>query len=317
MKISTQNRFFTPLGDLDERYRLAAEMGYTAIDLGMGEWSVGQIFRNETYGFFDKSMEELIAYYKSFSDAAARHGIATYQMHAPFPSARKNTPEINAYIKTVFKKCIQISSAIHCKYLVAHPIAVDGYKSEAEDFAADFELFSNYVDTLKEYGVTMCIENAYYYYNGRIRSINASNAAYLVRLVESLNELAGEECFAICYDTGHGNITGKDHYGEILTYGKHLKVLHIHDTDGVYDTHLIPYTGRYTDRQATDWEGILRALAEIGYEGSINFECDGGVEGLPQDVRAEAVRLVAAIGRYFDKKIEQYKAEKKEAERNF
>ena len=186
---------------------------------------------------------------------------------------------------------------------------MDGYNREADDFAADFSLFSSYVEDLKKHGVMMCIENLYYYYNGRIRSINASNSAYLVRLVESLNELAGEECFGICYDTGHGNITGKDHYGELLTYGKHLKVLHIHDTDGVHDTHLIPYTGRYLDRQATDWEGILRALAEIGYDGSINFECDGGVEGLPREVREEAVRLVAAIGKFFVNRIESYKAE--------
>lgn len=307
MLISTANNLFNPLGTLDERYASAAEMGYGAVDLGVNEWSVGQIFRDERYGFFDKSMDELIAYYKDFHDAAARHGIAIYQMHAPFPSARKNTPEMNAYIQTVFKKCIQIAAAIECKYLVAHPIAVEGYKTEAQDFEADFSLFSAYIDAMKEFKVTMCVENAYYYYNGRITSINASNAAYLVRLVKALNEAASEECFGICYDSGHANITGKDHYGEILTCGKHLKVLHLHDTDGVHDTHLIPYTGRYLDRQATDWEGILRALAEIGYEGTINFECDSGISALPTEARADALRMTASIGKYFVKRIECYR----------
>ena len=85
----------------------------------------------------------------------------------------------------------------------------------------------------------MCLENAYHYYKGRIRSISASNADYLVRLTEKLNEFAGVECFGICYDSGHANITGKDQYREILTIGKHLKVLHLHDTEGVHDTHLI------------------------------------------------------------------------------
>ena len=87
--------------------------------------------------------------------------------------------------------------------------------------------------------VVMCLENAYHYYKGRIRSISASNADYLVRLTEKLNEFAGVECFGICYDSGHANITGKDQYREILTIGKHLKVLHLHDTEGVHDTHLI------------------------------------------------------------------------------
>ena len=123
-----------------------------------------------------------------------------------------------------------------------------------------------------------------------------------------LNEMAGEECFGICYDTGHANITGKDHYPEILAYGKHLKVLHLHDTDGVHDNHLIPYTGRYLDRQATDWEGILKALAVIGYEGSLNFEIESGITAFPAEARADAMRLVASIGKCFAAKIEKYRA---------
>lgn len=155
--------------------------------------------------------------------------------------------------------------------------------------------------------VVMCLENAYHYYKGRIRSISASNADYLVRLTEKLNEFAGVECFGICYDSGHANITGKDQYREILTIGKHLKVLHLHDTDGVHDTHLIPYTSRYLDRQATDWEGILKALAVIGYEGSINFECDSGILAIPQEARRDALSLTASIGKYFVRKIDEYR----------
>ena len=308
MKISTANNLFDCLGELDERYRLAAEMGYTAVDLGMNEWSVGQIFRDETHGFFDREMDDLIAYYRTYRDAAAKHGIEIYQMHAPFPSARIGKHEMNAYIQTVFQKCIQITGAVDCKYLVVHPICSDAYTTEEQDMEADFRLFCPFVDSLKKYGVVMCLENAYHYYNGRIRSISASNADYLVRLTEKLNEFAGMECFGICYDSGHANITGKDHYKEILAYGQHLKVLHLHDTDGVHDTHLIPYTGRYLDRQATDWEGILKALAAIGYDGCINFESDSGVRAFPQEARIGALQTVASIGKYFIRKIQEYQA---------
>ncbi|MBO5293673.1 MAG: sugar phosphate isomerase/epimerase [Clostridia bacterium] len=307
MKISTANNLFDCLGELDERYRLAAEMGYTAVDLGMNEWSVGQIFRDETHGFFDRDIDDLIAYYRTYRDAAARHGIEIYQMHAPFPSARIGKHEMNAYIQTVFQKCIQITGAIGCKYLVVHPICSDAYTTEEQDMEADFGLFCPFVDSLKKYGVVMCLENAYHYYNGRIRSISASNADYLVRLAEKLNDLAGVECFGICYDSGHANITGKDHYKEILAYGQHLKVLHLHDTDGVHDTHLIPYTGRYLDRQATDWEGILKAFAKIEYDGTINFECDSGVLAFPVEARGDALRVTASIGKCFVKKIEAYR----------
>ena len=101
-----------------------------------------------------------------------------------------------------------------------------------------------------------------------------------------------------------------DHYGELLTYGKHLKVLHIHDTDGVHDTHLIPYTGRYLDRQATDWEGILRALAEIGYEGNFTYEADYFFQGRPPEIAPAAARLMASIGHTLIKRFKARTAKK-------
>ena len=228
-------------------------------------------------------------------------------MHAPFPSALIDNENMNPYIQFVFKKCIQIASALDCKYLVAHPIRFADRSTEEQDFEVNLKLFSAYIDTLKENNVMMCLENCYHYFRGRITSISASNSAFLLRLLEKLNEMAGEECFGICYDSGHANITGKDHYKEILAYGKHLKVLHLHDTDGVHDTHLIPFTGRYLDRQATDWDGILAALAEIEYDGCINFECESAVSAFPENARADALRLLASIGKNFVAKIEEYR----------
>lgn len=305
MKISIGNKPCGFLGDLDDRYKIAAEMGLTAIDLQIEEWTVGQIQKGETFGFFDKSIEELIEYYSAYYQAAKKYGIVIYQMHAPFPSAMIDGAEMNPYIQFVFKKCIQIASAIDCKYLVVHPFRVGDHTTEEHDFETNLNLFSPYIEMLKQNNVIMCLENCYHYYKGRIISISASNSSFLMRLMNKLNEMAGEECFGICYDVGHANITGKDHYKEILAYGSHLKVLHLHDTDGVHDTHLMPYTGRYLDRQATDWDGVLKALAQIGYDGCINFECESGVSAFPEDARAEAIRLLVSIGKCFVKKIEE------------
>ena len=307
MRISVGNKPCSYLGDMEKRYKLASEMGFSAVDLQIEEWNVGQIYKGETFGFFDRSMEELIEYYGTYQSAAKKYGIEIYQMHAPFPSALIDGTEMNDYIQTVFKKCIRIAAAIDCKYLVAHPIRFADRSTEEQDFEVNLKLFSAYIDSLKENKVMMCLENCYHYFRGRITSISASNSAFLLRLLEKLNEMAGEECFGICYDSGHANITGKDHYKEILAYGKHLKVLHLHDTDGVHDTHLIPYTGRYLDRQATDWDGILAALAEIGYDGSINFECESAVAAFPENARTDALRLLASIGKSFISKIEEYR----------
>lgn len=310
MRIGNVNSLFTQLGNIEECYRIAAEIGYTAIDLSVSDkWSVVQINKNEMYGFFDQSIEDLYAYYRPYKEAANANGLTIHQMHAPFPSMKVGKDEMNAYIHMTFEKCIQLASLLECRYLVAHPIYIDAHKSVEEDFKVNYDLFVTYAELLKSTGVTLCIENVYYYSNGRIVSCSGSDSAFLVRLVEALNATAKSECFGLCYDVGHANITGKDHYQEILAYGKHLKVLHIHDTDGTFDTHLIPYTSRFTDCPGTDWTGILKALAKIEYNGCINFESDGGINGFPKEVRCDALRLNASIGKYFVDRINQYKTE--------
>ena len=310
MKIGICNSTLGSLGEIDERYTVANNMGFSAIDLNMGEkWSVGQIYRNEAYGFFDQSVEEITEYFKKHADAARANGIDVFQTHAPFPTARLGEDGMNAYTQMAIEKCIKALPLLGCRNIVVHPICTDRHMSDDEAFELNFELFKSFIPALKETGTVMCIENAYHYYMGRILSISVSNAEFLSKLVDGLNVLAGDECFGICYDTGHGNITGKSHYRELLVYGKRLRTLHIHDTDGVHDTHLVPFTGRYLDRQATDWEGILKALAKIGYDGCLSFESDSGIMAFPEVAQPAALQLNACIGKYFNERIEYYKTE--------
>lgn len=308
MKVSNANCLFVQLGDVNECYRAAAEVGYDAIDFSVTDkWHVGQINKGEFSEFFAQSAEEICEFYRPYKEAAHAAGMTIHQMHAPFPSMRVGEDEVNARLRDAFEKTIKLSKFFECRYVVAHPVYAGECRTEEEDLKLNFDLFVTYADLLRETGVVLCIENAYYYYRGRIISCSGSNSTFLVRLVEELNRAAGAECYGLCYDVGHANITGKDHYQEITAYGSHLKVLHIHDTDGTHDTHLIPYTARYLDRQGTDWEGVLKALAKIDYCGSINFESDGGVNGFPMEVKKDALRLNASIGKYFADKIEKYK----------
>ena len=310
MRVGVQNAVIVPLGGVQDCYRIAAEMGISAVDLCISEqWSVVQIFRNETYGFFDQSVEEIYEHYRPFKEAADANGITFHQAHAPFPTMMVGKDELNEYIRMAIEKCIRVASMLDCRYVVVHPIYTGAHRTEDEDLQVNLEAFCAYADILKEAGVTMCIENTYEDFEGRNLCFSGSNSAFLLRLVDTLNELAGEECYGVCYDNGHANITGKDHYQEIMSYGKHLKVLHVHDTDGTFDNHLIPYTSRYLDRQGTDWNGILKGLAKINFDGCISFETDGGIRGFPEEVRRDALRLNASIGNYFVSKIEQYKKE--------
>jgi sugar phosphate isomerase/epimerase len=314
MRVGVQNKLITQLGEAQDCYRFAAEVGISAVDLGISEqWSIAQIYRNEMFGFFDKSVEEIYEYFRPCKEAADANGIAFHQMHAPFPSMQPGKDEMNAYIRMTFEKCIRVAALLDCRYVVAHPVYVDAYRTEDEDFQVNFDTFIAYARLLKESNVMLCIENVYWDFQGRNLCFSGSNSAFLVKQVEALNESASAECYGLCYDNGHANITGKDQYQEILAFGKHLKALHIHDTDGTFDTHLLPYTSRYLDRQGTDWTGVLKGLAKIDFDGCISFETDGGVNGFPMEVRRDALRLNASIGKYFANMVERYK--KEEADR--
>lgn len=73
----------------------------------------------------------------------------------------------------------------------------------------------------------------------------------------------------ICFDTGHCNV--KKHYDldvaeTIRTLGSRIKMLHVHDNMRNTDRHIAPGLG------CIKWDGVMKALAEVGYTGALNLE---------------------------------------------
>lgn len=87
---------------------------------------------------------------------------------------------------------------------------------------------------------------------------------YLVNTCEQalrLRELIGRDNVKIHLDTYHMNIEEKSFYDATLMAGEHLIHYHLCENDRG-----IPGTG------LVDWDGIFRALAEIGYTGNAALE---------------------------------------------
>jgi sugar phosphate isomerase/epimerase len=83
-------------------------------------------------------------------------------------------------------------------------------------------------------------------------------------------------------------------------------VLHIHDNDGVRDLHQIPYTFTRTRENAcsTDWDGFLRGLRAIHFDGVLNFETAPVLTSFPEELKQDALKFLVRIGRYFAEQIE-------------
>ena len=153
----------------------------------------------------------------------------------------------------------------------------------------------------KKLGITICIENLYTSAGSHIVEGPCCDAQKAVKRIERMNTKYDAEVLGFCFDTGHANLVGIDFEYFLTTLGSRLKVLHIHDNDGISDLHQIPFTFTKTreNRPSTDWEGFLKGLKKIGYNKVLSFETAPVLSAFPAVMKQDVLNLIAGIGKYF------------------
>ncbi len=73
------------------------------------------------------------------------------------------------------------------------------------------------------------------------------------------------EYIGLCYDSGHGNLTGNG-LDEMERVRDRLLSVHLHDNDGSGDQHLLLFSG------SVDWERLAGILAASAYEKCVSME---------------------------------------------
>jgi sugar phosphate isomerase/epimerase len=98
----------------------------------------------------------------------------------------------------------------------------------------------------------------------------------------------GSTFLGLCYDSGHGNIGGGglDHLEQ---HRDRLISIHLHDNDGIFDLHNLPFTG------TVDWPRLAHAVRGSAYEGCVSLESN--VRGLAVDGDAFLADAHAAASR--------------------
>lgn len=86
-----------------------------------------------------------------------------------------------------------------------------------------------------------------------------------VDTIERLYKLYAPDFLGMCYDCGHGNITGHG-LDQLERLKDRLYVIHLHDNDGTGDQHNIPFTG------TVDWQRLVGLLAGSSYKKPISME---------------------------------------------
>lgn len=268
-----------------------------------------EIYGQELNSFFNRTINELEAFFAPHKEAAKRAGITFHQMHMPYPIyVPKGSQKLNAYLwNEVAPKSMELCAFMGCKYIVIHGFKLARFLGSEEEEWKHTEAFLEYLAPMaKEMGITVCIENLYDGIADHLIEGPCCDVRKCAERIDRMNEKYGAEILGFCFDTGHANVIGLDFERFITTLGRRLKVLHIHDNDGVRDLHQIPFTFTRTreNTSSTDWEGFIRGLRKIHFDGVLNFETGPALNAFPATLHEDVLGFIAKIGRHFAQQLE-------------
>ena len=232
-------------------------------------------------------------------EAAESIGADFVQAHTPACATVGNDldTEIAATVRS-----IEACGMLGIKNAVIHSDFCPDYKYPDDKlpyFRANERFFRALIPAMEKYEVNILFENT------TIK--HCPNGCYFPIMAEELNdfvEFMDHPLFGVGWDVGHANMDRVDHHAEILTLGKNLRAIHVHDNYGDRDRHLAPFLGD------TDFDSLMRGLIESGYKGYFTFESDGFfrykrrkpapgdlLAAPPLEVKRAAISLLYLIGK--------------------
>lgn len=306
MKISVQTGEVARHFGNEAAYRMIKEAGFEAVDWNLDHAIAPDDIKALRYRgncIFEKSPEEIAAYWKPELSAIREAGLLVSQAHAVFPEYVTGHPEVTDWAIEMCRKTIAYLASEGLSHLVVHGISLsdDDKENTPESIRKlNLHLYESLIPSLAGNDVVVCLENLftgkpYHHTEGCF-----SDPHEAVWFIDYLNEKAGRKAFCLCLDTGHMNLLHKDMRSYIRILGKRIECLHIHDNCGNEDNHRAPFSG------SIDWRAFCDSLKEIGYEGNLNFETFmQEVKGFEFDpeLSSAMLRLVAAEGEAFRRRI--------------
>ena len=305
MKLSVQTGGTCDALGADAGMKAIRDAGFDAIDFGelCGRYPWADAQEEKRCAFFDDE-EGLEAMMKEYADAAKKYGIAFGQFHAPFPSFYPRKPEATKIAQEMIFKSIELCGKVGCPYIIVHP-CFDGSArfpsmTKDEEYRLNIEFYSAMIPLLKKYDVVCCLENMWGqdWKSKKIYFGSCSDMREACRYIDDLNAIAGEKRFGFCLDIGHLLLLGLDPCYAMEDLGDRLVTLHVHDNDGVNDSHTAPYMG------VCNWNRVVKGLREVGYKGTLNFETAGFNGSYPKELIPDALNMLGATARHLREKIE-------------
>ncbi len=257
------------------------EVGFECLDLNLKD------YQHRKYLLSGENWEEKVNALKKLADEV---DLEFYQAHSPtirggnvYQNKQFAAPGALDEYKEAMRKNVVACSMLGVKWLVIHPITCPEYNFERKatlDYNVDF--WAPYVELAGEVGVGIAFENQLPNLKRAVPFRYCTHYEDLIDLVDRYDV----PHVGVCWDTGHANQNKFDQYRAITTIGSRLKALHLHDNIyGNKDEHMFPFMGEIK------WEDVIRALADVNYEGTLNFETNKPITGASGELQKEHVRL--------------------------
>ncbi len=255
MKISTEINSAAKIVGEERAIECIAQAGFDAWDFSM--FSMFQFDRKtQTLVESDHPLagKDYLRFARHLRKIGEDHGLHCNQSHAPFPNRGAQTDSF-------YKRAIECTAEAGGGICVIHPVN----RFSAEQNA---EIYFRLLPFAKSYGVKIATENMWNW-NHEVEQASAAACSSHEDFKAHLDAV-NDDFFVACLDIGHAEMRGLGTTAVEMIHclGEKLQALHVHDNDRWKDLHQLPYSGQI------DFQPILAALKEIGYQGYLTLEAD-------------------------------------------
>ena len=183
---------------------------------------------------------------------------------------------------------IQLAQGFDTKVLVMHLSPEIGQTVDSDTRDRARRNIESLMCDLERHQVSLALENMFYI---------EENSELLDIIFDDIDDAR----IGLCYDSGHGQISGNG-LDFLERHLDRLLALHMHDSDGRQDAHLLPGTA------SVDWNRTLELIAKSSYAGPLTLEsvmcsqCDAYESRFLDEAKQVADKMIQKIQHFRAKK---------------
>jgi sugar phosphate isomerase/epimerase len=235
-----------------------------------------QIYRNVLQGITAESIRRTLD--EAGLTVDSLHGYFNLEgFGGPVCDLTAADPAVRRAALDLMRQEADYARALGCRDIIVHIVGPGDTAGDAFRRPALAESAPRLAAIGREADVRFLIENL-------PPSMFGCDAAMLRRIVDEVNR----PNLGLLYDSGHAMLTG-DPVGIIQTMGPRLWAVHLHDTRGKEDDHLIPGMG------IIPFEDVARALAEVQFAGTFMLEIYRTTEEVRRDLTPERLAHIERL----------------------